>query len=43
MKKLLLAACLAPCALFADVWRGLDEANYYSGPRIRSCSWICGA
>lgn len=34
MKKLLLAACLAPCALFADVWRGLDEANYYSGPRI---------
>ena len=34
MKKLLLAACLVPCALFADVWRGLDEASHYAGPPI---------
>ena len=34
MKKTFFALCLAPCALFAGTWNGLDESKYYSGPKI---------
>ena len=32
MKKTICVLCLLPCVAFADLWRGLDEANHYSGP-----------
>ena len=34
MKKTICALCLLPCVAFADLWRGLDEANHYSGPLV---------
>ena len=34
MKKTICALCLLPCVAFADLWRGLDEANHYSGPQV---------
>lgn len=36
MKKLMMACLVVGCALVvrADGWRGLDEANYYAGPKI---------
>lgn len=34
MKKTICVLCLLPCVAFADLWRGLDEANHYSGPLV---------
>ena len=34
MKKTICVLCLLPCMAFADLWRGLDEANHYSGPLV---------
>ena len=34
MMKTICVLCLLPCVAFADLWRGLDEANHYSGPLV---------